>query len=183
MLNNQNITEKGKSLAQYAMHYGVYLGLFWIIQYSLKAAADAGFSDRFKYLFYLLNIGAFLLIYIFTLRYRESTPQKKLSILRCTLFVVLMCFFASFFEGAAMYAHYKFIDPAYFDRMTTQMIHMSDSLYDSISFGDTEAMKETARAMYSNKAFYIFATFIGNIFFGAFLGLIMGLLVNLRKTN
>lgn len=170
-------------MAQYAMYYGVFLGLFWVLQYSLKAAADAGFSDRFKYLFYLLNAGTILLIYIFTLRYKDSDPNKNISFLRCVIFVVLMCFFASFFEGAAMYAHYKFIDPAYFDRVASQMINISDSLYDKLGGVNAEAMKESARGMYSNKLFYVFANFAGNIFLGGFMGLIMGMLINMRKIN
>lgn len=181
MTENQNIVEKGKSMFRYAMHYGVYLGLFWVFQYSLKIAADAGFSDRFKYLFYLLNVGTFLLIYFFSIRYKESEPKKKLSILRCVGFVMTICFFASFFEGAAIYAHFKFIDTAYFDKMATQLINVSDSIYDWIGGQNTEAMKESARQVYLNKFFYVLANVFERTLFGAFIGLIISVLISIRK--
>lgn len=168
-------------MLRYAMHYGVFLGLFWIFQYSLKAAADAGFSDRFKYLFYLLNVGTFLLIYFFALRYKDSEPKKKISILRTIGFVITICFFASFFEGAAIYAHFKFIDTAYFDKMATQLINVSDSFYDWIGGKNTEAMKDAARQIYLNKFFYVVANVFERTFFGAFLGLIIGALMSIRK--
>lgn len=181
MTNNQDITTKGKSMLQYAMHYGLFLGLFWIIQYSLKIAGEAGLSDRFKYLFYLLNVGTFLLIYFFTLRYKESEPDKKISFLRCVGFVITLCFFASFFEGAAIYIHYNYIDPAFFDRMAEQYTHLAGSIYDSLGLQNAEELKEAARSIYSNKLFYVFGSFIGNTFLGAILGVLMGLLVNIKK--
>lgn len=181
MTNNSNIVEKGQSMFRYAMHYGVFLGLFWIFQYSLKIAGEAGLSDRFKYLFYLLNVGTFLLIYFFTLRYKDSEPTNKISFLRCVGFVMAICFFASFFEGAAIYVHYKFIDPAYFDHMASQLIHMSNSIYDSLGLSNTEGMKEAAQEIYMSKIFYVISSFIGNTIFGAFIGTIMALLVNIRK--
>lgn len=168
-------------MLQYAMYYGVFLGLFWILQYSLKVAGEAGWSDRFKYLFYLFNVGTFLLIYVFTLLYRGSEPNQKISFLRCVGFVIATCFFASFFESAAMYVHYNFIDPAYFDRMSEQLINMSNSMYDSLGMQNTDAMKKAAQNIYTNKMFYLVSNFIGNTFFGAFMGVIMALLVKIRK--
>lgn len=180
MTNNQDITTKGKSMFQYAMHYGLFLGLFWIVQYSLKIAGEAGLSDRFKYLFFLLNVGTFLLIYFFTLRYRESEPEKKISFLRCVGFVALMCFFASFLESAIVYAHFKFIDPGYFIQMTEKITAMFQAIPDhGIRLNIT--IKNVLIYIYSNKLSYIFFDFLGNTIFGLFMGTILGLLIRIRK--
>lgn len=162
------------------MYYGVFLGLFWILQYSLKIAGEAGLSDRFKYLFYLFNVGTFLLIYLFTLLYKGAEVNKEISFLRCIGFVMAMCFFASFFEGAAIYVHFKFIDPAYFDRMSKIFTNSMNSIPDN-GAPISVFIKKMSIQTFSNKLSYVFFDFIGNTFFGAFIGVIMALLVRIRK--
>jgi len=172
MINTPDIKEKSTSLLRYAMHYGAILGLFWMFKYLFRIGA--GFSDHvFIYVFYVLNVGTFLLIYIFTFKFKESDTEKPRGILGCILFVVLICFFASFFEAAIMYAHFKFIDPGYFLKMTAPYIDMVGSM-PSLSPAD----KELLEGIFSNKLVYIVSGFIGNTFLGLMLGLLMGLLVN-----
>ena len=157
---------------KYAMHYGAILGLFWMFKYLFRIGA--GFSDHvFIYVFYVLNVGTFLLIYIFTFKFKQSDAEKPRGILGCILFVVLICFFASFFEAVIMYAHFKFIDPGYFLKMTAPYIDMINSM-PSLSL----AYKELWRDIFSNKLVYIVLNFMGNTFLGLMLGLLMGLLVN-----
>ena len=161
-------------MLRYAMYYGMILGLFWVFKYLFRIGA--GFSDHiFIYVFYLLNVGTFLLIYIFTFKFKNSDPDHPKSILSCILFVTLICFFASFFESVIMYAHFQLIDPGYFLKMTTPMVEMVDSL----PYSPQE--KELVMGMVTSKPFYIISNFIGNTMLGLILGLLMGLLINTQK--
>ncbi len=174
MTYNPDIKEKGTTLIKYAMHYGMILGVFWIFKYLFKIGS--GFSDHvFIYVFYLLNVGTFLLIYIFTFKFKESDPEKTKSILSCIFFVTLVCFFASFFEAAIMYAHYKFIDPEYFAKLILPVMNMIEALPNS------PHEKEILVSIFTNKPIYIIADFISNTFLGLILGLLMSFLVNTRN--
>jgi len=161
-------------MLRYAMYYGMILGLFWIFKYLFRIGA--GFSDHiFIYVFYVLNVGTFLLIYIFTFRFKNSDPDHPKGILSCILFVTLICFFASFFESVIMYAHFQFIDPGYFLNMTTPAVEMVNNL----PYSPRE--KELMMSMVTSKPIYIIFNFIGNTILGLILGLLLGLLINTQK--
>ncbi len=172
MINDINIKDNNPSLLKYALHYGALLGLFWMFKYLFEIGA--GFSIHvFKYIFYVLNVGTFLLIYIFTFKYKFSEPDKPKKVLHCILFVVLICFFASFFEGAIMYAHFKFINPDYFLNLVNAGLDMMKSM---------PALPSTDQVLVekilSSKLVYIISNFMGNSILGLILGSLMGLLIN-----
>lgn len=161
-------------MLRYAMHYGMILGLFWVFKYLFKIGS--GFSDHiFIYVFYLLNVGTFLLVYIFTFKFKNADPERPKGILSCIIFVTLICFFVSFFESVIMYAHFQFIDPAYFEEMVSPVAKMVNDM----PYPPRE--KDLMMGFVTNKPFYIFSNFIGNTFLGLILGLLMGLLINTQK--
>lgn len=148
---------------RYAMHYGLILGAFWVFRYLFLVVAEIGVSDRFKFLFYLMNIVTLLLMYTFYYKYKSSDTEKPKGGIYCILFMIMMCFYASFLEGAIMYAHYKFIDPAYFSDLVTKATGLFP------------------RAIISSKITYIVFEFIKNIFLGLFLGVILNFVVSIKK--
>ncbi len=171
MIDNPDIRENGRSLLKYAMHYGMILGIFWMIKYLFLIGA--GFSDHvFIYIFYLLNVGTFLLVYIFAFKYRDIDPEKPKGILACALFVTLVCFFASFFESVVIYAHYKFIDPSYFAKMIAPVMSVIENL------PNPPDQKEMLRNIFSSQPIYIVSEFIKNTILGLILGLLMALMLN-----
>jgi len=171
MINNPDIKEKGTILLKYAMHYGMILGLFWIFKYLFLIGS--GFSDHvFIYLYYVLNAGTFLLIYIFTFRFKESDPERPKGILSCALFVTLICFFASFFEIAIMYAHYQFIHPEYFAKISQPVVDMVNNFYPP---------QYQAIVLDFIKPIFLLSQIISNTFFGFFFGLLLGWLVNTKR--
>lgn len=181
MLDNSEVKEKDPSLVKYAMHYGVILGLFWVLKYLLLMGV--AFSELFKYLFYVFNVGTFLLIYIFTYKFKESDAKQIKKASQCILFSVLLCLFASFFEGAIMYAHYKFIDPAYFTKITEPFLLALDKVDKpaSMSYDEYMKSKEIAKDLFSMETVHIMGKFIENIFLGLFLGVFMALVIGNRK--
>ncbi|MBB4037378.1 hypothetical protein GGR21_003295 [Dysgonomonas hofstadii] len=178
MMNSPDIKEKGTTLLRYAMHYGMILGLFWAFKYLFRIGA--GFSDHiFIYVFYLLNVGTFLMIYIFTFKFKNADPDNPRGILSCIAFVTLVCFFASFFESTMMYAHFKLIDPGYFYKMTEPMVEMVNNL--SFPPEEEEPLRKFFMDLVTGKPLYIVSNFIGNTILGLILGLMMGLLINSQK--
>jgi len=176
MIGNSDIKEKGTSLIKYAMHYGAILGVFWMVKYLFLIGS--GFSDHiFIYIFYLLNVGTFLLIYIFTFKYKSLDPEHPKGVLSCILFVTLVCFFASFFEAVIIYAHYKFIDPSFFASMIAPVMNMIENL------PNPPDQKEILENIFSSQPIYIVSEFIKNTLLGLMLGLLMAFLVNTKISN
>lgn len=158
-------------MLKYAIHYGAILGLFWMFKYLFLIGS--GFSDHvFIYVYYVLNVGTFLLLYIFTFKFKTDDPQNTKGIFSCILFVMLVCFFASFFEAAIVYAHYQFINPAYFSKLITPAMDMIEHMPYSAQ------EKEIVTSILSGKLVYILAGVIGNIILGFIMGLMMGYMVN-----
>lgn len=167
------------------MHYGLFLGLFWVFRYIFLIVGGAGISDRFTFLFYLLNIGTLLLIYIFYYKYRNSNPDLPKGFLPSLLFTVLLCFYASFLEGVIMFAHFKFIDPAYFAEMIQPFLKSIESVpaYGFASDQDMAQAREMMTVIYSSKITYIILEFIRNIFLGIFLGIVLYFIIGANKKS
>lgn len=174
MTNNTDIYGKETSPLKYAMHYGIYLGIFWALKYIVYIAVDAWV--HFIYLYYLMNVGTFLLIYIFYIKYINTDTSKVNNKLRGFLFVVMLCFFASFIEAAMIYLHFQIIDPSYYaTRIEPTLANMIES------FPYPPDVKSSALALVSSSILYVISTFIGNMFLGCLLGGAMALLV--KKNN
>ncbi|MDU1890047.1 MAG: DUF4199 domain-containing protein [Dysgonomonas sp.] len=163
-----NIQDNKNPLLKFAMHYGIFLGVFWAIKYLVFIAVDLWV--HFIYFYYVLNVGTFLLIYIFYIRFVELSNVK--SKFQGFKFVILLCFFASFFEAAIMYLHYQFLDPGYFAvKIEPTLIKMVDSL------PYPPEMKAAALDFASSKILYVFSACMSNIFLGIFMGALMSFLV------
>lgn len=165
--------EENTPMIKFAMHYGALLGLFWMFKYTFLIVA--GFtSDLFLFLYYVLNIGTFFLIYVSYFKYKFADVEKPKEMGNCLIFVILMCFFASFFEGTLMYAHYKFIHPEAFDAMVQQNLKLIEYVVKVMPNYPQEAINNM-EAMLSSRAYYITGLFFGNFIVGIFLGLVIGI--------
>lgn len=180
------LQEKEGSLSQlnaYAMHYGLYLGAFWVFRYLFLIVAGLGVSDRFKFLFFLMNIVTVLIMYISYGKYKTSDPEKPKSGIQCVIFMILLCFYASFLEGAMMYAHFEFINPAYFAELSSITINASESLSKTImTEKDFAQSREIMATINSSKITYVIIEFFRNIFLGLFLGVMLNFIVKIKKS-
>lgn len=180
------LQEKEGSLSQlnaYAMHYGLYLGAFWVFRYLFLIVAGLGISDRFKFLFFLMNIVTVLIMYIFYNKYKASDPEKPKSGILCVIFMIMLCFYASFLEGALMYAHFEFINPAYFAELSSITINASESLSKAImTEKDFAQSREIMATINSSKITYVIIEFFRNIFLGLFLGVMLNFIVKIKKS-
>jgi len=174
--------EENVPMLKYALHCGAILGLFWMLKYAFLIIS--GFTtDLFLYLYYILNIGTFMIVYIFYFKYKFEDPQNPKGMDYCLMFVIAMCFFATFFEGALIYAHYKFIDPVFFENISQRTLKMVESFSAGIPNYPQEAI-DALGAIVTSKAYYISMQFINNIIVGTFLGLILGFFSkNIKNMN
>lgn len=176
MTNNIDITEKDTSPIKYAMHYGLYLGIFWAIKYLVYVAAFT-YWIHFLYLYYMMNVGTFLLIYVFYIKYINTDVSKFNNKLRGFLFVVLLCFFASFIEAGMVYFHFQVLDPSYYaSKIEPIIVNVIES------FPYPPAIKASALSTASNSFVYVMSTFFGNIVLGTIIGIPMALLVKKNKS-
>lgn len=174
MMNNMDLNVKDTSPLKYAMHYGIFLGIFWAIKYLVYIAV--AYWVHFIYLYYLMNVGTFLLIYIFYIKYINEDVSKVNNKIRGFLFVVLLCFFASIFEGGMIYFHFQVLDPSYYaTKIEPSLINLIES------FPYPPDVKASALSMVGNSILYIISTFCGNIMLGFIIGTPMALLV--KKNN
>lgn len=167
------------------MHYGLLLGLFWVIRYAFLIVAGIGISDRFAFIFYLLNIVTLLVVYIFYYKFKTADPDNPKNAWQCIAFTILMCFFASFLEGAVMYAHFQFIDPAYFTHLIQPFIKSIDATPKMGFISDAEfaEVKKIMVSIYSSKLTYIVFEFIKNVFLGLFLSVMLNFVVKVNKSK
>lgn len=166
------------------MHYGLLLGAFWVIRYLFLIVAGIGVSDRFAFIFYLLNIVTLLIVYAFYYKFKISDPDNPKGVWECIIFTVLMCFYASFLEGAMMFAHFQFIDPAYFSRMIEPVMRSIETT-PKMGFPESnyEYAKEITTAIFSNKLTYIIIEFVKNILLGFFLSFVLNFVVKINKKS
>jgi hypothetical protein len=184
MAKNRNLSESFSVTNRYAMHYGLLLGAFWVIRYLFLIVAGIGISDRFAFIFYLLNIVTLLIVYAFYYKFKMSDPDEPKGAWDCIIFTVMLCFYASFLEGAIMFAHYRFIDPAYFNRMIEPVMKSIEAAPE-VGFpkSNYEYAKEITTAIFSNKLTYIIIEFVKNIFLGFFLSFVLNFVVKINKKS
>lgn len=182
--------EYQKSTLEYIMHYGALLGLFWMFKYLFKIGES--YWVHFIYGYALLNVVSPLLMYVFYMKYRMLTPEKVHTLWNCVLFVVGICFFASIFESAIMYAHFTFINPDAFANISAGTMGVTESMINSMeesgSFSnmaaeEVAALKARMEAMASSKVPYIAANVIQQLFTGFIFSLLIGLLTRNRPNT
>lgn len=174
-----------RSIFQYAMHYGALLGIFWIFKYLFKIGAGM-YDSSLLSIYHLLDIGTAILIYIFTVKFIKSEPDKPRGFWSIMLFVIFLCFFASIFQGAIEFAHYKFIDPAYFSEIVKAIIAEMDNtkkIFPGMSDADFNTAIEINKKIFSSELTYVILQMIANLFTGLFLGLVMGILLRTNKNQ
>lgn len=180
------IEEQNKSTLEYMMHYGALLGGFWIIKYAFLIGAD--YWVHFIYFHHLLNVVSPLLMYIFYLKYRSETPELKHDVARCVIFVIGISFFGSFFESAIMYAHFAYINPDFFAKLSSIPLGLIEDMMvpngltaeQLVSYNQS---KEVVTEIFSSKITYLLSNMMGNIFLGLVFSLLIGFLTRNRNVQ
>ena len=102
MIENRNYLQK------YAMHFGTYMGAYWIFKFILF---PLGFTIPFLSFLYLsLTLGVPFLGYHYAKTYRNKVCGGVISFAHACLFTLFMYMFASLLVAVAHYIYFQFID-------------------------------------------------------------------------
>ena len=100
--------DKPKTLQQYAMHFGTFMGLFWIIKF---AFLPIGFRiPLLQLLFVLMTLFVPILGYIYIRIFREKYCDGELTFMKGFIFTIFMYFFAALLTAVGHYVYFQFID-------------------------------------------------------------------------
>ena len=104
-------TERPITLQEYAMRFGTYMGIFWIIKFIFL---PAGFTvPILQLLFLMLTCFVPVLGIIYARRYRQLYCGGYMTFGKAFAFTVSMYLFASLLTAAAHYIYFRFIDEGY----------------------------------------------------------------------
>jgi len=105
------MTENRSFLQKYAMRFGSFMGIYWILKFILF---PLGFSIPFlQLLFLLFTAGVPFLGYYYVRSYREKICGGSIGFVHAWLFTLFMYMFAALLTSVAHYIYFQFIDHGY----------------------------------------------------------------------
>ncbi len=156
-----------KNLLPYAMHAGIYLGLFWVLKYFFIIGANK--IPAFAFIDGVLKIGTLFLLFYFLQKYKLRQVEGKISYWHGVQFGIMLFFFASILEACIAYVHIAFIEPSYIAKLYDNIYELAEQL--PFSERMIDQLKEQSLPSYFS---YIFNNIIlSNVFIGFILSLIV----------
>lgn len=108
-------------LQKFAMHFGTYMGVFWILKFILF---PLGFKiPFFMILFFCLTLAVPFMGYFYVRSYRDKICGGIISFSHAFLFTIFMYIFASLLASVAHYVYFEFIDHGYILETYTNMVN------------------------------------------------------------
>lgn len=102
------MTESRSYLQKYAMHFGTYMGIYWILKFILF---PLGLSIPFLlFLFVGLTLGVPFMGYYYARIFRDKVCGGSIKFLQAWVFTVFMYMFASLLAAVAHFIYFRFID-------------------------------------------------------------------------
>ena len=99
------------NMQRYAMVFGTYMGIFWILKFIL---VPVGMTTPFLLLlFFCLTLCVPFLGYYYVKMYRERVCEGQISFLQAWVFCLFMFVCASMLAAVAHYVYFAFIDGGY----------------------------------------------------------------------
>ena len=119
------MTENRSYLQKYAMHFGTYMGIYWILKFILF---PLGFHIPFlSLLFVILTLAVPFIGYHYVKMYRDKICGGSIQFSHAVLFTIFMYMFASLLVAVAHYAYFQFIDHGFIINPTNRK-HFETSL-------------------------------------------------------
>lgn len=107
-LHYMKMTENRSYLQKYAMHFGTYMGVYWVLKFILF---PLGLTIPFLlFLFVGLTLGVPFLGYYYARLYRNKICGGYISFAQAWIFTIFMYLFASLLTAVAHYIYFAYID-------------------------------------------------------------------------
>ena len=174
---NEKMTENRNYLQKYAMHFGTYMGAYWILKFILLPLMFA--IPFFQLLYVILTLAVPIIGYYYVKIYRDKVCGGAIQFSHAVLFTIFMYMFASLLVAVAHYIYFQFIDHGFiFNALAdfwNQAIEQSPALQEN-----KELMKDMFDADKINSLSAIDITMqmlSSDVFFGSILAIPTGLMV------
>lgn len=102
------MTENRNYLQKYAMHFGTYMGVYWILKFILFPLAMH--IPFLSILFIILTLAVPFIGYYYAKMYRNKICGGSIEFSHAVLFTMFMYMFASLLLAVAYYIYFQFID-------------------------------------------------------------------------
>ena len=99
------------SLHKYAMQFGTYMGIYWVVKFVFF---PLGLTNPFLlFLFLGLTLGVPFMGYYYAKMFRNKVCGGGISFLQASMFLIFMYMFAALLTAVAHYIYFRFIDNGY----------------------------------------------------------------------
>lgn len=175
------MTENRNYLQKYAMHFGTYMGIYWILKFVLF---PLGFRiPFFSFLFIILTLAVPFIGYFYVKTYRDKVCGGGLSFLSAVIFTIFMYMFASLLVAVAHYVYFQFIDNGFIIESYTQLWNELMATSPSL-ISNKEIIEETIDTLRSlNPSNITLQLLSWDVFWGSLLSIPTGLMVMKKAEN
>lgn len=139
-MENRNFMNK------YAMQFGTYMGIFWIIKFALFPFAFT--IPFFDFLFLVLTVTTPFLGYYFARNYRNRVCDGGISFTHAWIFTSFMYMFAALLTAVGHFIYFRFIDNGYIASSYLEKLH--EPVIKQQVVGDTLKQCEEAVNLFSS---------------------------------
>lgn len=120
------MTENKINLQRYAMHYGTYMGLYWIVKFIFF---PLGLNNSFLlFLFIGLTLAVPFLGFHYTRTFRNKVCGGAITFMQSWAFMIFMYLFASLLTAVVHYIYFRYIDHGHVMDVYTNLIENAQSV-------------------------------------------------------
>lgn len=175
------IMENRSFMNKYAMQYGTYMGIFWIIKFTLF---PLGFTVPFlEFFFLLLTLLVPFVGYYFTKMYRDRICGGAITFGHAWVFATFMYMFSALLTAVGHFVYFRFMDNGFIVTSYLDMLHAVDK-NQAASAGLGSSLKqfeETINTLGSLRPIEITMQLLSqNVIYGSLLALPTALFVKKR---
>ena len=164
---NQNHIENKTHLLQYAMHAGIFLGCFWVLNYLLIIVGHD--NPMLRSLNSILKIGTPLLLFYFLKSYKEKFLDNRIGLWHGIQFSILLFFFGSILEALIVLFHVKWLNPTFIATVYENIV----SVAETFNFSPAMTAQLAEQANMSPFRYVFNHVIMNNVFIGFLLSLII----------
>ena len=164
---NQNRTENKSHLLQYAMHAGIFLGVFWALRHLLVIFGQENLI--LMYLYSMLRIGTPILLFYFLKTYNQRFVNNGICLWHGIQFSILLFFFGSILEALIVLFHVKWLDPTFIATVYEGIV----SVAETFNFSPAITTQLAEQANMSPFRYVFNHVIMNNVFIGFLLSLII----------
>ncbi len=166
-------------IQRYAMLYGTYMGVFWILKFILLPLAPA--VPFFMFLFVGLTLAVPFMSFYYARLYRNEVCGGSISFGQAWIFTLFMYVFAAMLTTVAHYIYFQFIDHGHLLAFFLDSFKQAAKLYPEEMQADLELIKESTQTFFEQPAINITVQFMANnVYYGSLLAIPTALFV-MRK--